>query len=348
MIKVVLDWETAYGKHPVTQENITLSKMTTEEYVRHPLFKAHGLGVKIERERAFYLYRRDDLLHFLKTHPWQDSFVVCHHTHFDGAILSWRAGVKPAFWGCTLSMARALYPHESVSLANLARLLQLGEKGHELINFVNLWELTDEQQHILGGYCCNDVELTSDAFDAMKRNFPPSELRLIDLTVRLFTEPVLQVERGILIEEYKRERRSKRALLKKCATDKSVLASNDQFAALLLTLGVDPPKKLSPSKLKDGRVDPDNAGEPPLGILPSFKTAGLPVEDRVRMKEEKNSYPWAYAFGKSDEEFKMLLDHPDEQVQAVVEARMGIKSTIKETRSKRFFKIGSAGRFRCT
>ena len=345
MIKVTLDWETAYGKHPVTQENITLSKMTTEEYVRHPLFKVHSLGVKIERERAFYIYKRDDLLHFLKAHPWQDSFVCCHHTHFDGAILSWRAGIKPALWGCTLSMARALYPHESVSLANIARLLQLGEKGHELVNFVNLWELTDEQQRILGGYCCNDVELTSDAFDAMKRNFPPSELRLIDLTIRLFTEPVLQVERSILIEEYKRERRSKRVLLKKCATDKSVLASNDQFAALLLTLGVDPPKKLSPSKVKDGRVDPDNVGEPPLGILPSFKTAGLPVGDRVRMKEEKNSYPWAYAFGKSDEEFKMLLDHPDEQVQAVVEARMGIKSTIKETRSKRFFKIGKRGAF---
>ena len=345
MIKVVLDWESAYGKHPVTQESITLSKMTTEEYVRHPLFKVHGLGVKIECERAFYLYKRDDLLHFLKTHPWQDSFVVAHHSHFDGAILSWRAGIKPAFWGCTLSMARALYPHESVSLANIARLLQLGEKGHELVNFINLWELTDEQQRILGGYCCNDVELTSDAFDAMKRNFPPSELRLIDLTIRLFTEPVLQVERGILVEEYKRERRSKRALLKQCATDKSVLASSDQFAALLLTLGVDPPKKLSPSKVKDGRVDRDNVGEPPLGILPSFKTAGLPVEDRVRMKEEKNSYPWAYAFGKSDEEFKMLLDHPDEQVQAVAEARMGIKSTIKETRSKRFFKIGKRGAF---
>ena len=345
MIKVVLDFETAYGRHPLTGKNITLSRQTSEEYIRDKEFKVHGLGVKIERERAFYLYKRDDLLRFLKTHPWQDSFVVCHHTHFDGAILSWRAGIKPAFWGCTLSMARALYPHESVSLSNIARLLQLGEKGHELVNFINLWELTDEQQRILGGYCCNDVELTSDAFDAMKRNFPPSELRLIDLTIRLFTEPVLQVERGILIEEYKRERRSKRALLKKCATDKSVLASNDQFAALLLTLGVDPPKKLSPSKVKDGRVDPDNAGEPPLGILPSFKTAGLPVEDRVRMKEEKNSYPWAYAFGKSDEEFKMLLDHPDEQVQAVVEARMGIKSTIKETRSKRFFKIGKRGAF---
>ena len=62
LIRTVIDWETAYGKHPMSGENVTLSKMTTEEYVRHPLFKAHGLGVKIGQERAFSLYKPDDLL----------------------------------------------------------------------------------------------------------------------------------------------------------------------------------------------------------------------------------------------------------------------------------------------
>jgi len=239
-------------------------------------------------------------------------------------------------------------------LANIAKLLGVGEKGTELVHFQGKWHLTDDEQRIMGGYCMNDVELTSDIFDALKGQFPPSELRLIDLTVRLFTEPALAVERGVLIEEYKRERRSKRALLKACNTDKTVLASGDKFAELLLTLGVDPPKKLSPSKVKDGRVDPDSAGEAPLGLLPSFKLpvgAGLflskdeMISERVRLKAEKDVYPWAYAFGKSDEAFKMLLDHPDPQVQAVVEARLGVKSTIKETRSKRFYKIGKRGRF---
>jgi len=354
LVRTVLDFESAYGKHPVTQENITLSKMTCEEYVRHPKFKAHGLGVKIGKEKAFYLYKPVDLAAFLKEHPWAKSYVICHNTAFDGAILSWRCGIKPAFWGCTLSMARAIFPHESSSLANIAKLLGVGEKGTELVHFQGKWSLTDDEQRIMGGYCMNDVELTSDIFDALKGHFPPSELRLIDLTVRLFTEPALVVERGVLIDEYKRERRSKRALLKACNTDKTVLASGDKFAELLLALGVDPPKKLSPSKVKDGRVDPDSAGEAPSGILPSFKLpvgAGLflskdeMISERVRLKAEKDVYPWAYAFGKSDEAFKMLLDHPDPQVQAVVGARLGVKSTIKETRSKRFYKIGKRGRF---
>lgn len=343
LIKTVIDWETAYGKYPGTEENITLSKLTTEEYVRHQKFKVHGMGVKINDEATFYVHG-EALLQFLKSHPWDKSFVVAHHSHFDGAILSWRAGIRPAFWGCTLSMARALFPHQPGTLANLSKILGIGEKGYELVHFQGKWDLTAEEQRIMGGYCRNDVDLTARAFNIMKHSFPVSELRLIDLTIRLFTEPVLQVERGVLVEEYKRERRNKRALLKACGTDKKVLASGDKFAALLLTLGVDPPKKLSPSKVKDGRVDPDTAGTPPLGILPSFKAAGT-AEERVALRDAKKTYPWAYAFGKTDEAFKLLLDHPLPQVQAVVEARFGVKSTLKETRSKRFFKIGTRGAF---
>ena len=345
VIQTVLDWETAYGKHPETGENVTLSRMTTEEYVRHPLFKVHGLGVKINAENAFYIYGAD-IPTFLSGHPWHESFTIAHHTHFDGAILTWKTGIRPMLWGCTLSMARAVFPHEAVSLANIAKLLNLGEKGRELVHFAGKWDLTPADQQVLGGYCINDVELTYEIFECMKKFFPPSELRLIDLTVRLFTEPVLHVERGVLIEEYKRERRRKRVLLKECGTDKSVLASNDKFAVLLLTLGVDPPKKLSPSKVKDGRVDPDLVGASPRGVLPSFRVAGVkdPAE-RAALKIKKNAYPWAYAFGKQDEEFKLMLDHPDPHIQALVEARMGVKSTIKETRSKRFFKIGTRGEF---
>lgn len=345
MIKVVLDWETAYGKHPVTQENITLSKMTTEEYVRHPKFKVHGLGVKIGKDRAFYLHNPKTLAAFLKSHPWDKSFVIAHHTHFDGAILSWRCGIRPAFWGCTLSMARAIFPHEFSSLANVAKLLGVGEKGHELVNFIHKWVLTDEEQQVLGSYCRNDVELTSDIFDALKKHFPVSELRLIDWTIRAFTEPVIQVDPVPLVRAYINTRRQKRALIKQCVTDKTVLASSEKFAALLLSVGVDPPKKLSPSKVKDGRVDPDEVGDPPIGLLPSFKALTVNVQEKLRLRNEKSAYPWAYAFGKADESFKLLQSHPDLRVQALVEARLGVKSTITETRTKRYYKIGKRGAF---
>ncbi len=346
LIRTVLDFETAYGKHPVTGENITLSKMTTEEYIRHPLFKVHGLGVQIEAETPFYLYKPDDLMHFLRTHPWGRAFTICHHSQFDGAILAWRAGVKPIFWGDTLSMGRALFPYASVSLSNLSKLLAVGEKGTELVHSYGKWVLSDAEQEVLGSYCINDVILTGAVFDALKRHFPVSEMRLIDLTVRLFTEPCLNVDRGILLTEYIRERRAKRALIRQCITDKSTLASNPKFAQLLLSLGVDPPKKISPSKVKDGRVDPAAIGEAPRGMLPEFKVRkGMSLEERVQLKQRKTHYPWAYAFSKGDELFSTLQKHPDPKVRAIIDARMGVKSTIRETRSKRFYKIGGRGTF---
>ena len=367
LVRTVLDIESAFGKHPDTGEAITLSCMTTEEYLRHPLFRLHGIGVKIDKDKTFYIYKPDDVVHFLKNHPWNKSYVIGHHVQFDGAVLSWLAGISPAFWGCTLSMSRAVFPWEPHTLESLAERLGLPPKGKELSTVKDKWVLTDQEQKVLGDYCINDVDLTAAAFDAMVGKFPPSELRLVDLNTRLFTEPVIVVDRSVLVDEYRRERRAERALLKQCGVDKSVLASNNQFAELLLSLDVNPPKKLSPSKVKDGRVNPSKAGKAPRGVLPTLKAltktqlvkalgekvAGfdkaqittLFAQYKAQVKEKKRVYPWAYAFGKADEEFKMLEDHPSPHIRDLVAARLNVKSTIKETRSKRFYKIGKRGAF---
>jgi DNA polymerase len=52
----------------------------------------------------------------------------------------------------------------------------------------------------------------------------------------------------------------------------------------------------------------------------------------------------AYAFAKSDEAFKALLEHKNPQVQAIVAARLGVKSTLEETRTERFIAIADRGR----
>jgi DNA polymerase len=50
-----------------------------------------------------------------------------------------------------------------------------------------------------------------------------------------------------------------------------------------------------------------------------------------------------YAFSKTDEEFKALLEHHSPAVQALVAARLGTKSTIEETRTERFIGIAKRG-----
>jgi DNA polymerase len=50
-----------------------------------------------------------------------------------------------------------------------------------------------------------------------------------------------------------------------------------------------------------------------------------------------------YAFAKNDEEFIALIHHPDWRVQGLVSARLGLKSTLEETRTQRFIDIAERG-----
>ena len=61
------------------------------------------------------------------------------------------------------------------------------------------------------------------------------------------------------------------------------------------------------------------------------------------MKKSLTTGKETFAFAKTDEEFKALLEHPIAAVQAVVAARLGTKSTIEETRTERFIGIATRG-----
>ena len=51
-----------------------------------------------------------------------------------------------------------------------------------------------------------------------------------------------------------------------------------------------------------------------------------------------------YAFAKTDEGFKELLEHDNPYVQALASARIGNKSTIEETRTENFIQIANRGK----
>jgi DNA polymerase len=61
------------------------------------------------------------------------------------------------------------------------------------------------------------------------------------------------------------------------------------------------------------------------------------------MKVSAKTGKAAFAFAKSDELFKALLEHKNPQVQAIVAARLGVKSTLEETRTERFIAIADRG-----
>ena len=298
---LTLDFETFYDR------DYSLRKMTTEAYVRDPRFEVIGVGVKFNNQPTEWASgTHDEIKKYLKTFPWENTMLLCHNTMFDGAILSWCLGIRPRVYTDTLCIARALLGTEArASLAALSERFNLGVKGTEILNALGKrrGDFTPEELNKYGDYCINDVDLTHKLFALMVRGFPKQELRLIDATLRMFTEPMLDLDLGLLeshLEDVK-DRKDK-LLIDAGVTDKKELMSNPKFAELLKGFGVVPPMKISPATGKE-----------------------------------------TFAFAKNDEAFKELLEHDNDQVQSLVAARLGTKSTLEETRTQRFIDISKRG-----
>jgi len=189
-----LDFETYYS------QTFSLSKMTTEEYVRSPEFEVIGLGIKCNNGPT-YFYPKHMVGPVLREINFSDAAILCHNTMFDGAILSWHYGVRPKVWFDTLCMARAIHGIEkSASLKALTIQYDIGEKGTEVLNALGkrYGDFTGEELAAYGSYCANDVELTYKLFTLMGQGFPKNELKLIDLTLRMFIQPTLGLDRPLL------------------------------------------------------------------------------------------------------------------------------------------------------
>jgi DNA polymerase len=298
---LTIDFETYYS------QEFSLSKMTTEEYVRSPEFEVIGVSVQVDDAEPVWF--SGDMVateEWLGQFEWERSLALAHNAVFDAAILTWIFGIKPKGWLDTLSMARAVHGTEvGGSLATLAQHYGIGEKGTEVVNAKGLrrQDFPADQLAKYGEYCKNDVALTYVLFNRMADHFVTSELKLIDLTIRMFSEPVLRLNKQRLMEHLSTVQKKKEELLNAVTlVDKEQLMSNHKLAATLKLLGVEPPMKISPTTGKE-----------------------------------------TYAFSKTDEAFKALMDHEDPQVQAIVSARLGVKSTLEETRTQRFIDIADRG-----
>jgi len=298
---ITVDFETYYDKE------FSLSKLTTEEYVRDDKFEVIGVGVKIDdAETTWFSGSKEQTQEFLNQYDWANSLILAHNTVFDGAILSWIFGITPKGWLDTLCMARAVNGVDvSASLANLAERYDLGRKGDEVISALGKRraDFSEGDLDRYGAYCCNDVNLTYSLFNILAKDFPRRELKVIDITLRMFTHPKLVLNLPLLEQHLHDVKTRKEKLLEAAAADRDTLMSNDKFAGLLKKLNVDSPIKISARTGKE-----------------------------------------VWAFAKTDEGFKELASHPDPRVQALVAARLGNKTTLEETRTQRFIDIAKRGR----
>lgn len=299
MSLVTIDFETFYSK------DFSLSKMTTERYIRDPQFEVIGVSVKIDSGGIRWI--TENIGEELKALHLEEHQVLCHNTAFDGAILSWIYDIHPKFLLDTLSMARPLTGLTvGGSLRALSKLFGLGEKGTEIYNTLGKRkkDFTRSELDAFGVYCRQDVNLTYHLFKKLLPYTTKGELVIIDMMLRMFTEPKIVLDKPRLEAHLADVRAKKQELLSRIPFTKDQLMSNNLFAEVLKSLGVVPPTKISPTTGKE-----------------------------------------TFAFAKTDDGFKELLEHPDERVQAVAAARLGVKSTLEETRTEALIGIATRGTF---
>ena len=305
MSTITLDFETYYD----SAAGYTLSKLTTEEYIRDRRYETVGVSVKVDDAPAQYFTgTEEEIANVLNWFNLEKHAVVAHNAMFDDAILSWRFGIRPKLVIDTLSIGRGM-----VGLATGCSLKALGEhfrlpmaKGDEVVRAdgKRRMDFTPQEMQRYGEYCNNDVEMTYLLLQRMLPHVTDKEMKLIDWTVRCFTEPKLDLDAPLIDREYRAFLARRGGLLAACGVSNiGDLRSDEKMATLLMGLGVVPPTKVSPTT---GEI--------------------------------------TWAFAKSDVDFMDLREHEDERVCALVEARLGSKTSIVQSRLERFAGIAQRGK----
>lgn len=305
---VTLDFETYYDAA------YSLSKITTEEYIRSPLFEVIGCSIWLPDAPAPVWYDSPEAAErALRAIDWSTHAMLAHNVLFDGTIAAWRYGIHPKLYLDTMSMAQPRFGFTTgVSLASLAKTIGLGEKGDDVVHALGKRRANFSAQELAsyGRYCTNDTVLCRRIFEYLLPLTAPKELALIDEAIRCFADPRLVLDRDMVQEHYHTVVAAKQANyiwagnLLGIEPDevKNAIMSNEKLAQLFMEIGIDPPTKLSPTT---GKV--------------------------------------AYAFAKTDDDFLALKEYDDERVQLLVECRLGGKSTLAETRALRLLGVADRG-----
>lgn len=324
---LTLDFETYYDKE------INLKKMTTQAYVMHPQMEVLMVAVKFNDDPV-QIIDGENIPTFFSTVDWSNTAVIAHNAVFDGNILYWRYGVRPAMLIDTMSMAQALGVQTlagSASLATCIRLLQeagyaVPPKGTEVLDALGKRraDFTPQQWAAYREYCKNDTDITWFLFKVLRQYLTDEEMRFQDIILRCYTEPRLTVDIPTVEYElnrcrtYKAEQLAEVCKMFNTTQDElsAHLRSNDKFAEVLRSMG-----GITEEELEQG------------------KTGAFIIPTKVSEKTGKTTW----AFGKTDVAFKELCEHDDPKVQAICQARLAAKSSIDETRCIKFLEYGSYG-----
>jgi hypothetical protein len=309
MNTIFADFETYYDKE------YSLRKMTPVEYILDPRFEAIGCAVidgwPSNDQTPRWIEGPHLQTYFNSLDPRVTAFVT-HNALFDMCICAWRFGFVPRLMVDTLGVSRACLGHllRSHSLASVGAHLELGPKGDSIHKAVGM-RLADLKANPTfyaqyKAYALNDVVLCRGIYDKLvvSGEFPLEELAVMDMVLRCAVNPKLRLDATVLCEHLA-----------------EVQAGKAQALAAA------------------GMQYDEHGGCPDL--MSNEKFAGLLRNYGVEppTKVSKLTSKVTYAFAKTDPGMVALEEHDNPLVQTLVAARVGHKSTLEETRTKRLISI---------
>lgn len=304
LLDVGLDFESYYD------QEYSLKKLENAQYVMDGRFESMGFSLKLPATPARFITGDFETQRkALATLPWNKIRAVSHNARFDGSILEWRFGFKPAAYLCTMVGSRPHFVPKtgSAALDAIGQHLKLRAKGvvvHKMEGR-HRTDLTKKETEEYGVYCCDDTEIACGIAEELVRILPIEEQELIDLTIKKYLRPRLKLDGHKLIARIRAMDAERSALLArieaKYGVTKDQLSSRPKFAEVLKSRGVEPPMK--PTK-------------------PTAKKQGM-----------------TYAFAKDDLAFKELLIHPDPAVRELCEAKMTVSSSQEQSRLARLLDL---------
>lgn len=299
---LVIDFETYFDT------KYSLKKLTMPEYVHDARFHTHGLAVRRPDGRCEFRTDANAALVDLRAEygdRLQSVTVAAHHAHFDLFILAKKYDLRPAYVTDTLSMARHVFPGVGNKLADLAARFGLAPKGDALMELEGVREPDVVQAAKLAAYAKHDANLCHDIASRLlpRISRPDVEIRLIDHTIRLFTERALPLDlpnaRRLLREAQERLQE----VLDATGVDRKTAGGNGLVELLADELA------------KDGLAVPTKPG----------KNGDIP------------------ALAKGDDGMRQLLDDRNPQVRCYARARLAVKSAPQvENRLKTMIRIAEA------
>lgn len=322
---IVADIETYYAP----DYSLSKNPWTTQTYIQDEQFKVHGGGFIINGGTPVWRSAKHDRFRLTiealkaKQREGVRMALIGHNLQFDGSILAWRYGFVADLYIDTLGMSRALVGQHSLKhgLHAVAPLLAQYEgnplhKMDGLAQAMGIRDLPDWREQILADYTVKPPHFNPktglwEAGDAV-------------LTWHLFKRmaPIFP----------KKEYKVLDWTIRKFVQPK-VYLDDDMLKEYLIFVRQQKEEALKRAGLEDRKILMSNdkyaAALEALGVIPPTK-----INDKGQIK---------FAFAKTDEAHKALLEHDNIDVQALVSARMQVKSTIEETRAEAYLRAAPLG-----